>query len=112
MTRKQFGVAIGTFQALQHRAADMWIAAEELMAIVDLAIESMRSAPSVARTRIVSAMRAVANKSGRRVGNDAVQLHGGMGVSEELIVSHSFRRLAAARIEMGADAPPPERIAE
>jgi alkylation response protein AidB-like acyl-CoA dehydrogenase len=103
MTRKQFGTAIGNFQALQHRAADMWIAAEELLAIVELGIGSMASAPSAGRARVVSAMKLVANKAGRRIGNEAVQLHGGMGVSDELIVSHYFRRLAAIRNELGTD---------
>jgi alkylation response protein AidB-like acyl-CoA dehydrogenase len=102
MTREQFGTAIGNFQALQHRAANMWIAAEELLAIVELAIDNIAGAPSNQRDAIISATKVIADKSGRLVGNDAVQLHGGMGVSDELIVSHYFRRLAAIRTEYGS----------
>ena len=102
MTRKQFGTVIGSFQALQHRAADMWISAEELLAIVDVGIETVASPRSAARDAIISAVKVVADKTGRRVANEAVQLHGGMGVSDELIVSHYFRRLAAIRSELGS----------
>jgi alkylation response protein AidB-like acyl-CoA dehydrogenase len=103
MTRKQFGAALGNFQALQHRAADMWIAAQELVAVVELAVETFANAPSSTRAALASAVKVVADRAGRRVGNDAVQLHGGMGVSDELIVSHYFRRLAAARSELGTE---------
>jgi alkylation response protein AidB-like acyl-CoA dehydrogenase len=103
MTRKQFGTALGNFQALQHRAADMWIAAQELVAIVDLAIDAFANTPAATRAALASAVKVVADKAGRRIGNDAVQLHGGMGVSDELIVSHYFRRLAAARGELGTE---------
>ncbi len=102
MARKQFGAPLGTFQALQHRSADMWIAAEEALAMVDLAIESISSTERPARESIVSAMKVVADNAGRRVASEAVQLHGGMGVSDELIVSHYFRRLATIRGELGS----------
>jgi len=98
MTRRQFGAVLGSFQALQHRAADMWIAAEELQASVDLAIECGSTSAAHAMT---SALKVIADTAGRLVGNEAVQLHGAMGVSDELIVSHYFRRLAAIRNELG-----------
>jgi alkylation response protein AidB-like acyl-CoA dehydrogenase len=105
MTRKQFGVPLGSFQALQHRAADMYIAAEETLAVVDEAIESFSSGPVRARSALVSAAKVVADNAARSVGDGAVQLHGGMGVSDELIVSHYARRLIALRCGFGgADA--------
>jgi alkylation response protein AidB-like acyl-CoA dehydrogenase len=81
----------------------MWIAAQELIAVVELAIEAFANAPAPTRTALASAVKVVADKAGRRIGNDAVQLHGGMGVSDELIVSHYFRRLAAVRSELGTE---------
>lgn len=102
MARKQFGAPLGTFQALQHRSADMWIAAEEALAIVDLGIESMNSTERSARESIVSSMKVATDNAGRRVASEAVQLHGGMGVSDELIISHYFRRLATIRGELGS----------
>lgn len=101
MTRKQFGTAIGTFQALQHRAVDMHIAAEEAVALADAAIESFSAGPSPGRSAMVSAAKVVADRAARRVGAEAVQLHGGMGVSDELIVSHYARRLIAIRHTFG-----------
>jgi alkylation response protein AidB-like acyl-CoA dehydrogenase len=100
--RKQFGVPIGSFQALQHRAADMYIAAEEIVAAVDSAIESLAEPPGILRSAILSAAKVVADDAGRRVGHEAVQMHGGMGVSDELNVSHYARRLAAIRAELGS----------
>jgi alkylation response protein AidB-like acyl-CoA dehydrogenase len=103
--RRQFGSALSGFQALQHRAADMWIVSEELQAVMGLAIDAMGDAPDVRRSTIMAAARVVADTATRRVGNEAVQLHGGIGVSDELVVSHYFRRLAAIRGEWGnADA--------
>lgn len=100
-TRKQFGVTLSTFQALQHRAADMYIAAEEIFAIVDAAIEAF-DASTQARSAAVSAAKVVADTAGRRVGHESVQMHGGMGVSDELNVSHYARRLATIRAELGS----------
>jgi len=102
-TRKQFGSVLAGFQALQHRAADMWIAAEELLAVVELAIEAMSGGRAEHRAAIMAATKIVADGAGRKVGNESVQLHGGMGVSDELIVSHYFRRLAAIRGEWGSE---------
>jgi alkylation response protein AidB-like acyl-CoA dehydrogenase len=105
MTRKQFGVPLGTFQALQHRASDMYMAAEETLAVVDEAVDSFSSGPAHARSALVSAAKVVADTAARRIGDGAVQMHGGMGVSDELIVSHYARRLIALRCGLGgADA--------
>jgi alkylation response protein AidB-like acyl-CoA dehydrogenase len=95
-------VALATFQALRHRAADMFIAAEEIAAAVNYAIEALSGAPGVARSAAVCAAKVVADTGGRRIGHEAVQMHGGMGVSDELNVSHYARRLAAIRSELGS----------
>jgi len=103
--RRQFGAALSSFQALQHRAADMWIVSEELQSVIGLAIGALGGAPDERRSMMMAVARVVADTAGRKVGNEAVQLHGGMGVSDELVVSHYFRRLAAIRGEWGnADA--------
>jgi alkylation response protein AidB-like acyl-CoA dehydrogenase len=99
--RKQFGVPLATFQALQHRAADMFIAAEEIAAAVNGAIDAVDGA-SGARSAAICAAKVVADSGGRLVGHEAVQLHGGMGVSDELNISHYARRLAAIRADLGS----------
>jgi alkylation response protein AidB-like acyl-CoA dehydrogenase len=101
-TRKQFGVPLATFQALQHRAADMFISAEEIAAAVDYAIEALGGSPNAARSAAISAAKVIADSAGRRVGHEAVQMHGGMGVSDELNISHYARRLAAIRADLGS----------
>jgi alkylation response protein AidB-like acyl-CoA dehydrogenase len=102
MTRKQFGTVIGSFQALQHRAADMHIAAEEALAMADATIDAFASEFGANRSALVSAAKAVADAAARRIGAEAVQLHGGMGVSDDLIVSHYARRLLAIRYTYGS----------
>jgi alkylation response protein AidB-like acyl-CoA dehydrogenase len=101
-TRKQFGVPLASFQALQHRAADMQIAAQELGTLLGLAIEGLERAPGAQRSALLAALKSVADTAGCRVGHEAVQLHGGMGVSDELNISHYARRLAAIRAELGS----------
>ena len=102
MTRKQFGVLIGSFQALQHRAADMKVAEEELRALLNLSIEAMSHPPSPQRSALIAATKATADAAGRKIGHESIQLHGGMGVSDELDISHFARRLATIRAEGGS----------
>jgi pimeloyl-CoA dehydrogenase len=90
-TRKQFGVAIGSFQALQHRMVDMAIACEEARAMTYQATLSLHHGASE-RRRAVSGGKARVSQSGMFVGQQAVQLHGGVGFSDELIISHHLRR--------------------
>ncbi len=90
-TRQQFGVAIGSFQALQHKMVDMTVAAEEARALTLNATLSLER-PRLERRRAVSAAKARVGQSGLHVGREAVQLHGGVGFSEEYIVSHHLRR--------------------
>jgi alkylation response protein AidB-like acyl-CoA dehydrogenase len=100
-TRKQFGVAIGTFQALKHRMADMLIAAEQSRSMAVIAAVNADSADAAERSRAIAAAKAYIGQAGRLVGQQAVQLHGGMGVVDEHIVSHYFKRLTMIDITFG-----------
>lgn len=91
--REQFGRAIGRFQAVQHRMADMFIACEEARSMALLAAEAMESDDVAFRSRLISAARVKISDAARAVLRDAVQLHGGMGVTDELSVGHMVKRL-------------------
>jgi alkylation response protein AidB-like acyl-CoA dehydrogenase len=92
-TRRQFGVPIGTFQALQHRMVDILISYEQAKSIACLACVKVDTAEPAERRRIVSAAKIKIADACRHVSQEAVQLHGGMGMTEELKISHTFRRL-------------------
>jgi alkylation response protein AidB-like acyl-CoA dehydrogenase len=100
-SRQQFGVPIGRFQALQHRIADMLIHLEQARSMSYLAALRCMDANVLERRRALSAAKAVVGQSARFVGQQAVQLHGGMGMTDELIVSHWFKRLTAAELMFG-----------
>jgi alkylation response protein AidB-like acyl-CoA dehydrogenase len=100
-TRKQFGVAIGTFQALKHKMADMLIASEQARSMAIIAAMHADSDDAAARHRASAAAKAYTGEAGRLVGQHAVQMHGGMGVVDELIVSHYFKRLTMIDLTMG-----------
>ena len=92
-TRKQFGVPIGSFQVLQHQMVDMLINYQEAISMSYMAHLHL-DAKDKERARAVSAAKAQIGQSGRFVGQSAVQLHGGMGVTDELNVGHFFKRLS------------------
>ena len=101
-TRKQFGVPIGTFQALQHRMVDMFIAQEQARSMACLACSKVDQATDAKeRSRAVSAAKIKIADSARHISQESVQLHGGMGMSEELKVSHTFRRLTVIAGQFG-----------
>ncbi len=100
-TRKQFGVAIGTFQALQHRMADMAIAAEQATSMALLASISQSDENPQERINKGAAARVLLARLSRHVGEEAVQLHGGMGVTDELIVPHYFKRITVLNSQYG-----------
>jgi alkylation response protein AidB-like acyl-CoA dehydrogenase len=98
--RQQFGQPIGRFQVLQHRLVDMYMEIELARSAAYLATLRL-SAPAAERTRAASAAKVTINKACRMVGQHAVQIHGGMGMTDELAVSHAFRRATAIELELG-----------
>ena len=100
-TRKQFGSPIGRFQALQHRMADMVIATEQARSMSIMAAVQAGSNDAGERSRAIAAARAYVAQSSRLVGQQAVQLHGGMGVTDELNVGHYFKRLTMIGLTFG-----------
>jgi alkylation response protein AidB-like acyl-CoA dehydrogenase len=100
-TRRQFGQPIGNFQALQHRAADMAIAIEQARATTLLAAAKVEAEDRRERRRAIAAAKVMAGESGRYVGEQAVQLHGGMGMTDELPVGWYFKRLVAIDLTWG-----------
>jgi len=91
--RKQFGQPIGKFQALQHRMADMFVAAVQARSMSNLATGYAREADAAARRRKIASSKAYIGNIARFCGQNAVQLHGGMGITDELAVGHYFKRL-------------------
>lgn len=99
-TRQQFGVAIGSFQVLQHRAVDMLIQLELSRSMAILAALSL-DIDEVQRSRNISAAKAQIGKSGRIIGQEAVQMHGAIGITAEYKVGHAFKRLTAIDALLG-----------
>jgi alkylation response protein AidB-like acyl-CoA dehydrogenase len=99
--RQQFGQPIGSFQVLQHRMVDMYMELEQAVAAVYLAVVNLE-AEADARARAVSAAKATIGRAARFIGQQAVQLHGGMGMTEELAIGHYFKRLTALQFEFGS----------
>jgi pimeloyl-CoA dehydrogenase small subunit len=91
-TRKQFGVPIGKFQVLQHRMVDMFIQAEQSASIA-LMVTLKLGDSETERKKAASAAKVQIGRAGRFVGQQAVQIHGGMGMTDELNVGHYFKRL-------------------
>ena len=99
--RQQFGQPIGSFQVLQHRMVDMYMEVEKSSAAVVLAILRLED-DDTTRARAVSAAKATVGRAAQFVGQQAVQLHGGMGMTEELAIGHYFKRLTALQFEFGS----------
>ena len=102
--RKQFGVPIASFQVLQHRLADMHMALEQADALTASVGESIDNATPHERARAVSSAKVAVAKDCRAVGQGAVQMHGGMGMTEELAVGHYFRRATLVESQFGPPA--------
>jgi pimeloyl-CoA dehydrogenase small subunit len=92
-TRKQFGRAIGEFQVLQHRAVDMFTALEQARSMAMFATVMADSDDTTERARAISAAKVQIGRSGRHIGQEAIQLHGGIGVTMEYKAGHLFKRL-------------------
>jgi len=92
-TRKQFGVAIGTFQSLQHRASDMFVALEQARSMSMFATMAIDFDDPKERAKAVAAAKVQIGKSGKFVGQQSIQLHGGIGMTQEAKIGHYFKRL-------------------
>jgi alkylation response protein AidB-like acyl-CoA dehydrogenase len=100
-TRKQFGRAIGEFQALQHRAVDMYVALELARSMAVFATMMAGDEDAAERRRATSAAKVQIGRSGRKIGQEAVQLHGGIGVTMEYVVGHHFKRMTMIEKQFG-----------
>jgi alkylation response protein AidB-like acyl-CoA dehydrogenase len=100
-TRQQFGQPIARFQALQHRMVEMLIHAEQARSVTYLAAGRYASTDADERRRAVSAAKVRVGQAARFVGQQAVQLHGGMGVTNEVAAAHLFKRLAIIETTLG-----------
>ena len=100
-TRKQFGVTIGSFQALQHRAADMTVALEQARSMMYLAAMMAGDDDAAERMKAMSAVKAQIGRSAKFIGQQAVQLHGGIAMTYEYKVGHLFKRLTMIDMAYG-----------
>ena len=99
-TRKQFGTTIGSFQVLQHRMVDMFIAHQEALSLMQHLNLSL-SAGDAGLSRLASGAKSKIGYAGRFIADQAVQLHGGMGMTDELNVGHYFKRISSINIQFG-----------
>ena len=100
-TRQQFGVPIGKFQALQHRMAEMFMQLELARSMAMLAAAKLDCADAQERRRTVSAAKVRVGQALKFIGQQAIQLHGGMGVTNELPAAHYFKRLTMIELTLG-----------
>lgn len=98
--RRQFGQPVARFQALRHRMVDMFMQAEQLRSIVVRATIGLAEGDDDL-PRALSALKVQVGKVGRFVGQQAVQLHGGMGMTDEIVIGHAFKRLLALDAQLG-----------
>lgn len=98
--RKQFGVAIGKFQVLQHRMVDMFMEHEQSISMTYMATLKLDE-DEATRKKAVSAAKVRIGQGGRFVGQEAIQIHGGMGMTDELAVGHYFKRMTMIDSEFG-----------
>ncbi|MGB5902801.1 MAG: pimeloyl-CoA dehydrogenase small subunit [Xanthobacteraceae bacterium] len=100
-TRKQFGVPIGSFQALQHRAADMFVFTEQARSMAMLATMASDFNDAKERAASVAAAKVQVGKSSKFVGQQSIQLHGGIGMTMEASIGHYFKRLSIIETTFG-----------
>ncbi|MGI6851101.1 acyl-CoA dehydrogenase family protein [Mesorhizobium sp. 1B3] len=99
--RKQFGVPIGSFQVLQHKAVDMYVALEQARSITLYATMMADSDDDLERARAMHATKTEIGRGGRLVGENAIQLHGGVGMTMEYAVGHYFKRATMIDLTFG-----------
>ena len=100
-TREQFGQPIGKFQVLQHRMVDMFMEHEQAKSLLYMAAIRMSEDDEVEARKAISALKVQVGKGGRFVGQNAIQLHGGMGMTDELNVGHYFKRITTIETLFG-----------
>jgi pimeloyl-CoA dehydrogenase small subunit len=100
-TRKQFGVAIGTFQVLQHRSVDMFTALEQARSMAFYGTMMAGDSNATERNKAMAATKVQIGKSSRYVGQEAIQLHGGIGMTMEYKAGHYFKRLTMIELAYG-----------
>lgn len=110
-TRRQYDQLIGDFQALRHRLADMFIEMEQARSIVAVGLAALDGGDAAERARLAAATRARVAQAGLFVGGQAIQLHGGIGVTDEYPVGHYYKRLLAFSARHGGEARQVERFA-
>lgn len=103
-TRQQFGRPLAAFQALQHRMVEMLSAKEFARALCYRAAGAMDSTDGVERARAAAAIKAESGRAGKRIGQDAIQLHGGMGMTDDMAVGHYFKRMTMIDTQFGTAA--------
>jgi alkylation response protein AidB-like acyl-CoA dehydrogenase len=101
-TRKQFGVAIATFQVLQHRSVDMFVSVEQAKSMAYYACVMIDEEDAAERRRAMHAVKVQISKSARHVGQEAVQLHGGIAMTMEYKGGHYFKRLTMIDLLFGS----------
>ncbi|WP_315766122.1 MULTISPECIES: pimeloyl-CoA dehydrogenase small subunit [unclassified Bradyrhizobium] len=111
-TRKQFGVAIGSFQALQHRAADMFVALEQARSMSMFATMASDFEDAKERATAIAAAKVQVGKSAKFVGQQSIQLHGGIGMTMEAKIGHYFKRLSMIETTLGDTDYHQRRVAE
>jgi pimeloyl-CoA dehydrogenase small subunit len=111
-TRKQFGVAIGTFQSLQHRASDMFVAVEQARSMSMFATMAADAKDAKERARSIAAAKVQIGKSLKFVGQQSIQLHGGIGMTMEAKIGHYFKRLTMIENTFGDTDYHQRRVAE
>lgn len=99
--RRQFGRPIGANQVLQHRMVECLIQEAEVAAVISVAQQSLRTGDETARMRSVSGAMAVTAAAGRHIASEAVQMHGGIGMTHEYAVSHYLKRLRVIELLLG-----------
>jgi alkylation response protein AidB-like acyl-CoA dehydrogenase len=100
-TRKQFGVAIGSFQVLQHRAVDMLTALEQARSMAFYATMMAAEPDARERHKAMSAVKVQIGRAAKHIGQEAIQLHGGIGMTMEYKAGHYFKRLTMIDLAFG-----------
>ncbi len=99
--RKQFGAAIGSFQAIQHRMVNMYMKCQLAQSMALAGMAALDASDAAVRRRAVSAAKVQVGRAARHVGEDAIQLHGGIAMTDEYAAGHYFKRLTMIRLMFG-----------